>query len=197
MRNGLLIGLGTGRCGTTSLAHLLNSAEDCSVTHESGVIRLGLSWNFSEKGIKKALDIMGGVRDKKVGDIAFYYLPYVEWIASQRPEATFVCMRRDREETIESYMKKSGTRDHWSSMRNDLDPWDRMYPRFKTDDKRAAIGMYWDMYYEETDRLERSGIRIKTFDMHMLNEDSGVERILDFCGLRCLFNPVGIKKNSL
>lgn len=196
MRKGLLIGLGTGRCGTTSLACLLNSAHGCSVSHEQGDIRAGLSWEFRESGAKKALEILEKRPFETVGDVAFYYLPYVRWIAKTRPESTFVCLKRDRQETIDSYMKKCGTRDHWSRLKNNADPWDRMYPRFDTFDKRRAIGMYWDSYYAEAEKLEASGVRIKTFDMGLLNQKEGVESILDFCGLKAHQLPVGLKKNG-
>lgn len=130
------------------------------------------------------------------GDVAFYYLPYVEWISRARPGSTFICLKRDRQETIDSYMKKCGARDHWSRFKTNADPWDRMYPRFDTFDKRSAIGMYWDFYYAEADRLEKSGVRIKTFDMRILNDKAGVESIMEFCGLESSHLPIGIKKNS-
>jgi hypothetical protein len=197
MRNGLLIGLGTGRCGTTSLACLLNSGRGCSVTHEQIDIRVGLSWEFNQKGAKKALDILDGRSCDRAGDVAFYYLPYVEWISKARPGSTFVCLKRDRKETIDSYMKKCGPRDHWSRFKTNRDSWDRMYPRFDTFDKKKAIGMYWDFYYAEAERLEKSGVDIKTFDMRSMNNEDGVKKILDFCGLDCDHAPVGVKKNSL
>lgn len=197
MGNGILIGLGTGRCGTTSLAHILNSAEGCEITHETSAARLALSWKFSEEGIKKILKGFQSSGARVSGDVAFFYLPYVEWVAKEAPETTFICLKRNREETIESYMKKTMHRDHWSRKCTNSDPWDRLYPKFETDDKREAIGMYWDMYYAEATRLEKSGVRIKTFDMNLMNTKEGVKEILEFCGLDSASARVGVKRNSL
>jgi hypothetical protein len=193
----ILIGIGTGRCGTTSLAHLLSSASGSTVTHEKPSIRINLPWKFEEKCASKAVETLVGGAGPTAGDVAFYYLPYVEWISRAVPDATFVCIKRDKSETVESYMKKTKGRDHWSRACRYSDPWDRLYPKFDTYDKREAIGMYWDMYYQESERLERSGVRIKTFDMRLLNDESGVRQILEFCGLEASDKVVGIKKNSL
>lgn len=197
MKKRILIGIGTGRCGTTSLACLLSSASDSRVTHEDSAIRVNLPWKFEEKWALKALDALNRRPEKTTGDVGFYYLPYVEWISRAVPDVTFVCIRRDKAETVESYMNKTEKRDHWSRACRHSDPWDKMYPKFETDDKREAIGMYWDMYYEEASRLERSGVRIKTFDMKLLNDETGVKQILDFCGLDSSKKVVGIRKNSL
>lgn len=197
MGKGILIGLGTGRCGTTSLTDILNSADGCDVTHEMSAARLALSWKFSEKGIQSVLQKLRQRSARFSGDVAFFYLPYVEWIAQEAPETTFICMKRDRAETVESYVKKTKNRDHWSGLCAGSDPWDKLYPKFETDDKKEAIGMYWDMYYEEADRLERSGVRIKTFDMGLLNTREGVEEIMGFCGLKSDRVRFGVKRNSL
>lgn len=196
MGKGILIGLGTGRCGTTSLAHLLNAVRGCHVSHEHNDIRSIMSWDFKEEAAKKALEILarrGGV----AGDVAFYYLPYARWIAQASPEARFVCMMRDREETIDSYMRKTLNRDHWSSRCLGRDAWDRMYPKFDTQDKKTALGMYWDSYYREVGELEKSGVCIKTFRTEDLNSEEGVGKILKFCGLDYAPNLAGIKKNRL
>ncbi len=190
-----MIGLGTGRCGTTSLASLLNSAKGCGVTHEEDRIRTHLSWDFSRDGIEKALKTMESRPEGVVGDVAFYYLPYVAHIAEARPDTTFICLRRDREETVESYMKKTEGRDHWRPRTGKADPWDRLYPKFEAEDKRTAIGMYWDFYHETVDDLARSGARIRTFDMQDLNEEAGAKSIMEFAGLECDAARVGLKKN--
>jgi hypothetical protein len=192
----ILIGLGTGRCGTTSLASLLNSVRGCGVTHEEGDIRANLSWDFSREGIEKALKKMESRPQGVVGDVAFYYLPYVRYIAEARPDATFICLRRDREGTIESYMKKTEGRDHWRPESGDAnDNWDRMYPKFKAENKRVAIGMYWDFYYKTVDDLARAEIRIRTFKMEELNEDAGVKSIMKFAGLEHDAAKVGLRHN--
>ena len=191
-----MIGLGTGRCGTTSLSRLIDSAEDCRAGHEIDRIRTHMSWEFSREGVEKALKFLDSIAEPVVCDVAFYYLPYVEYISEARPETTFVCLRRDREETVESYMLKTVGRDHWRVGGGSPNPWDRLYPKFDAPSKREAIGAYWDMYYREAERLERGGVRIRTFDMSSLNDEEGVAKILEFCGLDSSRAAAGMHENA-
>lgn len=195
MQKRIFIGLGTGRCGTTSLSHVLNHIAGCQITHESAAIRVHMDWAFNENAAKRALRELESRNCMVAGDVAFYYLPYVEWMAHQRPDATFVCLKRDRQETVESYFRKTGSRDHWSRLCSMGDPWDRLYPKFDTYDKREAIGLYWDMYYQEAKRLEDKGVRIKTFDMSCLNTESGLKELLKFVDVDCSQIKIGTKVN--
>jgi hypothetical protein len=70
-----------------------------------------------------------------------------------------------------------------------------MYPKFEADDKRTAIGMYWDFYYKTVDELVRAGARIRTFGMQDLNEEAGTKSIMEFAGLECDAARVGMKQN--
>ena len=44
MRKRIVIGLGTGRCGTLSLTGLLNSQRSARVTHEGTPLGQGQAW---------------------------------------------------------------------------------------------------------------------------------------------------------
>ncbi|NQX89954.1 MAG: hypothetical protein HRT77_14955, partial [Halioglobus sp.] len=52
---------------------------------------------------------------KLIGDIAYYYLNYVEDILAVLPGCVFVCTRRDRGETVASWLKKSAIK-RWPSL---------------------------------------------------------------------------------
>jgi len=192
----ILIGLGTGRCGTSSLARLLSLAENCRVGHECKFGRQRLTWPPSESAMEAVLGFLEGSERPVSGDVAFYYLPCARWIHRRRPDTRFICLRRDREETIESYMEKTEGRDHWSMLSLGVDPWDSKYPKFRTANKRTAIGMYWDMYYAEASRMEREGLQIKTFEMEALNEERGVAAIMNFAGLDPSAAIAGIRENK-
>lgn len=180
-----------------SLSRLLGSPADCHATHEMDRIRARLNWAFDLGEIEKSLEILESRTSPAVCDVAFYYLPHVKYISQTRPEATFVCLRRDREETVESYMLKTEGHDHWRVGWGKPSPWDRLYPKFNAPSKREAIGMYWDMYYSEAERLERAGIRIRTFDVSDLNSGAGTSEILEFCGLPPSDDLAGIHENAL
>lgn len=159
-------------------------------------IRARLNWAFGGDEIEISLKILESGSTPVVCDVAFYYLPYVEYIARTRPDATFICLRRERKETVESYMLKTEGRDHWRVGGGRPDPWDRLYPKFDAPNKREAIGEYWNMYYEETERLEKAGVRIRTFEMSELNSDEGAKSILKFAGLDCSQARSGIRENA-
>ena len=145
MKN-LIIGLGTGRCGTASLAHLLNSQPDSTFVHEglfSGkkYDHFLLPWEVDHS---KFLEW-----EKKI--------QYAEIIIKKYPQVKFVCLKRDRNEVISSFMAKTRGRNHWSlnlSFLEFKDPiWDPIFPKFFTS-KKEGIGLYWDLYYAEVQRLQ-------------------------------------------
>ena len=204
----IVIGLGTGRSGTASLAKLLNAQRDALCFHEmnpscvrfSGTPRPILN-NIDEYqaildgGDPSLLTVDLGrpvaaraydelckmPRVRLIGDIAFYYLSYVEAIAARNPNVRFLCLRRDIDETVASWMNKSRiprwrskrladrigawiTREPFHESRNfwmehdgshwQHDPvWDKCFPKFEATSKPEAIRKYCEFYYAEAERL--------------------------------------------
>src|SRR5690349_11769692 len=92
------IGLGTGRCGTNSLAHLIALQADAVGTHER--LGPGVAWVGGEAAVDEVLDAM--LAELSAGkqlalEVGFYYLPYVARIRARVPDARFVVLKRDRE----------------------------------------------------------------------------------------------------
>ena len=177
----LVIGLGTGRCGTMTLAHLLNHQLGANVGHErNGTI----AWQGAFGKITESFDQLISSGSPLVGDVAFYYLPYVEQILFRFPTARFVCLERDRDETVNSYLKKTKGRNHW--MRHNgrqwrADIWDQSYPKFEASSKRDALVCYWEAYATEARRLESlfpTSFRI--FPTDTLNSEAGQDSVLAF-----------------
>ncbi|MBL4584177.1 MAG: hypothetical protein JKX83_06130 [Pseudomonadales bacterium] len=147
-----------------------------------------------------------------LGDIAYYYLRYVEEIININKNVRFVCIKRDRTETVNSWLKKSSI-NRWFSLRiadwlksiitrtpyhksknfwqeHDgqtwkLDPvWDSTFPNFEADSKEEAIGKYWDDYYEEATRLESIyPDYFRIFDISKMSNRDGQKEILSFVGI--------------
>lgn len=170
----VVIGLGSGRCGTRSLAELLNLQPDSLVTHEA----LPMPWNrkpdVTSLMIGKLLERTTNI----IGDIGYYWINYVEDLLSARSEAKFICLKRDRQEVIDSM---------WDFTRglnvHPTDDWFRMYPRYSADLKEA-VGFMWDHYYAIADRLQiKYPENFVSFSMHRLNTETGVKSILDFAGI--------------
>lgn len=142
MSGAIVIGLGSGRSGTASLASLIDRQPGGICFHEmnpagavfagnpqahlntatefraivAGGDRARLSIDYSRPASRATYDRlqrMGEVR--LIGDIAYYYLNYVGDILAQVPECRFVCMRRDRAATVASWLKKSAIT-RWPSL---------------------------------------------------------------------------------
>lgn len=235
----IVIGIGTGRSGTASLAKLLNAQSAAVCFHEmnpscvrfSGTPRPILNTIDEFQAIldggdpgmltvdlsrRVAAEAYDGLRAmpkvKLIGDIAFYYLSYVEQIIERNPNVRFVWLVRDRTETVESWMQKSGL-DRWRSkriadrvvswitrepfhesrnfwMEHDgsvwrPDPvWDKCFPKFPGPTKRQAIEQYWDYYFETTDRLAaRHPDVIRMVRTETLNDPAVQRSLLAWCGV--------------
>ena len=193
----VIIGLGTGRCGTTSLTELLMRQEGVAAMHES---RPRLSWVRNAQCLQRKMEHIRRLPNPVVAEIGFYFLPYVEDILEFWPSAKFVCLKRDKEAVVDSYMRKTHGRNHW--MRHDGVQWrkdriwDPLYPKIDAEHKREAISKYCDQYHHRAVELEKSIRNFQIFDVECLNTRGGVEKILSFCGIKNAKVMIGIQRNA-
>lgn len=206
-----VLGVGTGRCGTDSLASLLDIQTGASVTHE----RFGpqVPWGTGGYDWLRHLTQERPPGRALYGDVALYWLPQIERLLTDpalRDVARglrVVALRRGQAATVESYMKKTegpDGRNHW--MNHDGSTytpcklgWDQCYPKFRAEDKREALSMYWAAYYGEVDRLtEKYPAQVQCFDMNALNSRGGQRAILQFVGIprEEQILDVGVWKNA-
>lgn len=235
----IVIGLGSGRTGTASLSRLFNSQLDAVCFHELNptgcvfegnpqpVLNTIAEFNRIIAGGPKARLAIDYARPASVatyealqkrdrirlmGDIAYYYLKYVDDILEQDPNVRFVCIKRDRTETVDSWLEKSSI-NRWTSLqiadrlksmivrvpyhesknfwqahdgtRYQPDPvWDKTFPKFEANSKREAIEKYWDYYYDEAARLAaRLPENFRIFDISEMSHPDGQRRILSFVGV--------------
>lgn len=235
----IVIGLGTGRSGTASLAKLLNAQRGGVCFHElnptcsrffgtprpilntieefqtildggaPSMLTVDLSREVSVRTYEQ-LTHMPKVR--LIGDIAFYYLSYVELIASSSPNVQFVCLKRDKQKTVRSWLRQARvtrwpskiladriasliTREPYYTTRNFWvehdgskwlkDPvWDKCFPKFQADSVEGAVNQYWDYYYREAEALaERLPSRFMIIDTDRLNTHEGQTAVLAHCGV--------------
>ncbi len=235
----IVIGLGSGRSGTASLTSLIDRQAGGLCFHEMNPSCAVFSGNpqphvNAVQEFRRLLD--GGIRSRLcidysrpssvqtyqklqhmpqlniVGDIAYYYLNYVDDLLEAVPECVFVCIKRDRAKTVSSWLRKSAivrwrslwladriksllTRtpfyteyNYWQEhdgrlWKKDL-VWDSCFPKFDAASKEEAIGMYWDFYYLEAARLQAlHPERFRIFDVEDLGNPEGQRRVLSFIGL--------------
>lgn len=137
----IVIGLGTGRSGTASLAKLLNSQTDSLCFHEMNCSCV--RFFDTPRPILNTIDEFQAITDggdpsmltvdlsrgvaaaeydrlksmpsvRMIGDIAFYYLSYVREIIDRNSNVRFICLRRNREKTVRSWEVKTAIR-RWPS----------------------------------------------------------------------------------
>ena len=158
-----------------SLARLLDAQGAAlePVTHERFQWRV--TWETHPKWPQR-LDQQGG------GDVAFYWLPYIEMMIRRWGEdLRVICLQRGREATVESYLRKVHQRNPWqaSSYR-----WAPCYPKYSQDlTKREAIGRYWDAYYARAGELATRHDQVHVFRTEALNDREEQRDLLCFAGV--------------
>ena len=206
--NILVLGIGTGRCGTQSLATLLDSQSGSAVTHER--FCADVPWTYDGYRFVERIADKSPEKARLRGDVSLYWLPQVERTIKEFDidEVRVVALKRDKKSTVESYVRKTGGkrgRNHWQLHDgNDYEfcslGWDKCYPKFEADSKREAIDMYWSYYYGEVARLEaKYPDFVRCFPMNALNSEDGQREILTFTGIhpeQQVLLP-GIRKNMI
>lgn len=197
-----VIGCGSGRCGTMSLSSLLTRQPDAEVTHErfGHRVRWGAPWATWALKLWKFCRQEDGIR----GDVAFYWLPQIEWFLEQGRETEVsvrvIGLKRDREETIRSYERKVGDQDHWRYHAGEGDyrhtEWSKCHPIFEADSREAAIGQYWDYYYQRLESLEGSHSEVRIWRTEALNDPERLSEILEFVGVSDPAVKTGIRRNQ-
>lgn len=193
----IIIGLGTGRCGTVSFSNLLG-LQGISSTHEHKL----LPWNVSIRDFNIMMDILKKRPSDIVADTSFYWLPYLPLLLPKYADMLkMVCLKRNKQDTIESYIKKTKGRNHWcdDGYSSPDDKWDKCYPVYKDlRIKRDAIGRYWDEYYLKADIHEKThGNNFKVFDFsYILNTDKGQRELFNFLELDNFKIYLDIVKNT-
>lgn len=129
-----------------------------------------------------------------IGDVASFYLPYVEEIIEGEPDIRMVCIKRPREEVVASFCRMLDQTcqlptNHWAKHPAPgwhHDPlWTRIFPQYDTQNREEGIGRYWDEYYWLAAELAtRHSENIRIFDMQeTLNTESGLRAMLNFVGI--------------
>ncbi|KAK3259707.1 hypothetical protein CYMTET_31309 [Cymbomonas tetramitiformis] len=127
----VIIGIGSGRCGTMSVATLLDRQPDVSVSHEHNTCE-GLEWNRPavtlRQNARAKLAQLQRRPQKVVGDIALWYLPYVDAMLHLHKNLQVVALKRNKEDTIKSFERWFGNIKHF--------PWvsdqerSKMFPQY-------------------------------------------------------------------
>lgn len=205
----LVIGFGTGRCGTSSFARFLDKQSGINAAHEFVYLPWDVNIRQFHHNLLHLLMEKGGISAREivrhigfgtaisepntiVADIAWYWLNYIDFLHEFFPDFKAICLKRNRAETVESWMYKSTPiSNYWT--REDSQHWDNrwlfrgsmeFFPQYDLP-KEEAIGRYWDDYYSKSKKLSvkyPENIIFSEFPQ-FLNDETEQKRILSFIGL--------------
>ncbi|NIS17408.1 MAG: hypothetical protein GWN14_27985 [candidate division Zixibacteria bacterium] len=104
MEKTIIIGYGTGRCGTKSLATFLSMQPQpaCHVTHEG----LPMSWYPAVANMRDTMTMLESYPGHFVGDVGFYWINHLDYLFEKYPEAKVINIYRDDDETINSFCSR-------------------------------------------------------------------------------------------
>jgi hypothetical protein len=189
----LVIGIGTGRCGTLSLCKLLNLQSSCVFSHE--LRPLPVIWAEPKHNIiAKFSGILERSERPICGDVAFYHLWYLPVILEEFKNTKVIVLKRDRTATIDSYKRKlkewtlPQPVHHWTNInrQNYADsPFDSCFPKYDIEDLDESIGMYYDTYYAIVKRYKAlyqtqlKEVQTETF----FDDPNQINQIFDWIGV--------------
>ena len=132
----VVIGLGTGRCGTLSLSLLLNRQPNAKFRHEPEIDQDFFSWDAApdvrRQCVSRHYEIMNGWHRPLVGAVHYVYLPYAEEYIMQDPSVKIVVLERPREEVIQSWLRFTAGTNHWQpSPSRPQNRWERSFPSYR------------------------------------------------------------------
>jgi len=189
----LILGMGTGQCGTELLAQILAQQPNTAVTHEQPPL---LSWSpaAGAPGIRERLDrILATRKQRFVGDVASFYLPYVSAAIEYDSRIRIVCLQRPCEEVVAGFSVHLDRHsplplNHWA--RQPGPGWThdfvrtRIYPQYDTADREGGLRRYWEEYAERSGELARRfPENVRIWDTDVLTTPQGVREVLDFVGI--------------
>ena len=133
----LILGMGTGRSGSTSLTWLLQAQIGTYCSHEHPPI---LPWAAEVEPVLfhlRRFELMLQLFDW-VADVSHWWLPLIPRIVESSPGVRIVVLKRDKAETVDSFLRmKGGDRrgaiNHWTSHDGTIwarNAWDPCYPKF-------------------------------------------------------------------
>jgi hypothetical protein len=173
----VFLGIGTGRCGTVSLARIIGGCRNTHVTHENPATRS--PWERPDETALQAFieHASWGLREGLcIGDVALYWLPHIDRIKDAFPDLRVICLRRDRTATVKSFERKCPG---YTLVRPEDRPhqpeWWDLLPTIHAPTITSAWERYYDFYYEQAARIP-GALHV---ELETLDDDRTVTRIFD------------------
>lgn len=140
-----------------------------------------------------------------VATVAFYWIKYLGDIFRDIRNPKVICLKRRREEVIESFAGMYKDKNFWSDPKGDkftgidpkVSPLGEMWPKYNLL-KEEAIGKYWDEYYAIAEAwIQMFPEQMIIVDMHSMFNNEKYQRVaLKFLGIKKPVIDLDIKKNA-
>jgi len=196
-----IMGCGTGRCGTSTLAHLLNHQHGARISHERFTHKL--HWGKMDGWMEQMIHLSKAHPGHIFGDVALQWGSVAEpWLDYG---AQVVVLKRDLAGHLASWKQKAGSRNNWQRQKDGGTPgrshWYQAFPNFRgCKDRHQALIKYWHYYYDELipPLIGAYPGQVAVFKMEVFNSAAGQRRLLDFCKIPTDVQrlQVGLKKNQ-
>jgi hypothetical protein len=196
----LLLGLGTGRCGSTTLAALLATVETACCTHENPPL---IFWKPDQTQTEFHLRRFRLLCEyySLIADVSHWWLNALDTVFEHFPHSRAVGLVRDTDACAKSFMRVKGygrgTMNHWVTHGNGIwatSSWDPVYPsypvpacaedavdRAKYDLIRRYVREYNDQLAAAARRLPDRILLLRTEE---LSRPAAQKRIFEFAGVQ-------------
>ncbi len=194
MNRQIILGMGAGQCGSLLLSQILNKQPQARVTHEQFP---WLPWvrQPDAPAIRERLQrlVTASTSERFIGDVASFYLPYVEEAIRCEPNLRIICLKRPADEVVSGFCRHldQSSRvpiNHWA--KTPAPGWShdpvlsRIYPQYETTDREEGILRYWNEYYAQAERLQQLYPQhVRIWDTEILTTEAGVREVLTFAGV--------------
>jgi len=183
----VIIGLGANRKHTARLAKILNEPKPAWITHEHGPC---LPWDTDVDRLASNLARLELHIDRQefVGDVAFYWLNYLDQVLELYPDARIIVVDGDKDEAVRDFLDiidvRGAAYNHWASG-EDAKPHvlDVCFPESDAEIE-DAIGAYYDAYMAGVDAFsQRHPSRILRVLAKDLGSAQTQDEIFSFAGI--------------
>ena len=142
----LVLGLGTGRCGSTTLTGILSMVDGAKSTHENPPL---VFWEPLQRQLQfhvARFRVMSRYFPL-VFDCSHWWLNALDPLFDAFPDGRAIGLYRDTEACVRSFIEITGNRNHWVPPHNHIwphDRWDPAYPHYDVPenakvDRRQAL----------------------------------------------------------
>ncbi len=183
-----IVGCGSGRCGTGTLADFLGLQKGIWGSHEGGFVPWGRDLiAFYQRIVMLTTE----TTEMRIATVSMYWKPYLSEIFRDFLNPKVIVLKRDKEKVVNSFSAMYRGRNFWSTIDgnhwegNDpgMHPLSDWFPKYDLP-KTEAIGKYWEEYYNDgaidyyLKKFPKNMILIRAEDL-WASEDSQ-KQILEF-----------------